>query len=29
MPDLIPDLVPEVDSLSDVLLADRQRERGR
>lgn len=29
MPDLIPDLVPELHSLSDVLLADRQRERGR
>jgi prevent-host-death family protein len=29
MPDLIPDLALESDSLSDVLLADRQRERGR
>ena len=29
LPDLIPELVPDVDSLSDVLLADRQRERGR
>ena len=29
MPELIPDLVPELDSMSDVLLADRQRERGR
>jgi hypothetical protein len=29
MPDLIPDLAPELDSLSDVLLADRRRERGR
>jgi len=29
LPDLIPDLAPDVDSLSDVLLADRQRERGR
>jgi len=29
LPDLIADLVPEVESLADVLLADRQRERGR
>lgn len=29
MPDLIPDLVPEVESLSDLLVADRERDRGR
>lgn len=29
MPELIPDLVPEVDSLAEVLVADRERERGR
>jgi uncharacterized ferredoxin-like protein len=29
MPDLISDLVPEVESVTDVLLADRERERGR
>jgi len=27
MPDLIPDLVPEFDSLAEVLVADRDRER--
>jgi prevent-host-death family protein len=27
MPDLIPDLVPEVESVADLLLADRARER--
>jgi prevent-host-death family protein len=27
MPDLIPDLVPEVDSLADLLVADRERRR--
>jgi prevent-host-death family protein len=29
MPDLIPDLVPEVESVADLLLADRERERDR
>jgi prevent-host-death family protein len=28
-PELIPDLAPEVDSLANVLVADRRRERGR
>jgi prevent-host-death family protein len=28
MPELIADLLPEVDSVTDVLLADRDRERG-
>jgi prevent-host-death family protein len=27
MPELIPDLVPEVDSLAELLVADRRRER--
>jgi hypothetical protein len=27
MPDLIPDLVPEIDSLAEALVADRDRER--
>jgi prevent-host-death family protein len=27
MPDLIPDLVPEVDSVTDLLLAERERDR--
>src|SRR5918997_1069746 len=29
MPDLISDLVPEVESVTDLLLADRERERDR
>jgi hypothetical protein len=29
MPDLIPDLAPDVDSLGDLLIADRERERNR
>ena len=29
MPDLIPDLAPEADSLAELLIADRDRERGR
>ena len=29
MPDLIPDLVPEIDSLAETLVADRDRERSR
>ncbi len=29
MPDLIPDLAPEVDSVADLLLAERERERDR
>ena len=29
MPDLIPDLAPEVGSLAEMLVADRDRERGR
>jgi antitoxin (DNA-binding transcriptional repressor) of toxin-antitoxin stability system len=29
MPDLIPDLVPEIDSLAEILVADRDRERSR
>jgi len=29
MADLIPDLVPEIDSLAEVLVADQDRERGR
>jgi prevent-host-death family protein len=29
MPELIPGLAPGLDSLSDVLLEDRRRERGR
>ncbi len=27
IPDLIPDLVPESDSLTEILIADRERER--
>ena len=27
MPDLIPDLAPEVDSVTDLLLAERERDR--
>ena len=27
MPDLIPDLAPELDSITDLLLAERQRDR--
>ncbi len=29
MPELIPDLAPEVDSLAELLVADRRRERDR
>jgi prevent-host-death family protein len=29
LPDLIPDLVPGVESVTDLLLADRERERDR
>jgi hypothetical protein len=29
MPELIPELAPDVDSLGDLLIADRQRERNR
>ncbi|WP_026257126.1 type II toxin-antitoxin system Phd/YefM family antitoxin [Actinopolymorpha alba] len=29
LPDLIPDLAPELDSLSDLLVADRDKERHR
>ena len=29
MPELIPDLAPELESLAEVLVADRRRERGR
>jgi hypothetical protein len=29
MPDLIPDLAPEIQSAADLLLADRERERAR
>ena len=29
MPDLILDLVPEVESMTELLLAERDRERGR
>jgi hypothetical protein len=29
MPDLIPDLVPEVESVTELLLAEREREQGR
>ncbi len=29
MPELIPDLAPGVQSLADILLADRNKERGR
>jgi hypothetical protein len=29
MPDVIPDLTPDVESLADVLIADRNRERNR
>lgn len=29
MPELIPDLLPEVDSAAELLLADRARERAR
>jgi prevent-host-death family protein len=29
MPDVVPDLAPDLESLADVLLAERDRERGR
>ena len=29
MPELIPDLAPELDSLAELVVADRRRERGR
>ncbi len=29
MPELIPDLAPEHDSLAELTIADRRRERGR
>ena len=29
MPELMPDLAPQVDSLAELLVADRRRERGR
>ena len=29
MPELMPDLAPQVDSLAELLAADRRRERGR
>jgi prevent-host-death family protein len=29
MPDLIPELAPDVESLSDLLIADREKDRGR
>jgi prevent-host-death family protein len=29
MPDLIPDLAPGIESLSDLLIADRERDRAR
>ena len=29
MPEVIPDLAPEVESLSELLIADRDRERNR
>jgi hypothetical protein len=29
MPELIPDLLPELDSLAESVVADRRRERGR
>jgi prevent-host-death family protein len=29
MPEVVPDLAPEVASLADLLVADRDRERGR
>ena len=29
MPELIPDLLPELDTLTELVVADRRRERGR
>jgi hypothetical protein len=29
MPDLVPDLAPEIESLSDLLIANRDKERSR